>query len=143
MQPEPIIQKLQQFAESFDNKDWATMKACLANEVYVDYSSFRKTEPATISSSEYVELRKKGLSGLTTNHTYSNYNIIIEGNTAHCECDFMIQRFTGDRSNFFHSYGIYIFELVFKGNNWLISKITQTVDHNEGNPGIHGAFSMN
>ncbi|MFK7907829.1 MAG: nuclear transport factor 2 family protein [Chitinophagales bacterium] len=136
----PIIKTLQQFATSFDTKNWTLMKACLADEIYTDYSSFRKTKPAIIKSTDYIALRKIGLENLRTHHSYADYEIEVNGEEIFCNCSFEIQRFSTLTNDFYHSYGKYEFELEEIGGEWKIVKIKQIVERNEGNPQIHGAF---
>ena len=50
------------FQRAFDQHDWSAMRGCLDDEVFVDYSSFRGTDPARILADEYIELRRQALS---------------------------------------------------------------------------------
>lgn len=136
-----ITNTLEQFAQSFDTKNWADMEACLADSIFIDYSSLRKTKPAIINKADYVAQRKIGLQNLETEHRLSHIKISKNKNhIADCECDFSIKRFKLESKEFFHSYGKYTFQLMEKGSVWTIVKIIQTIDWNEGNSTIHGAF---
>lgn len=135
-----LLKRLELFAESFDTKNWNQLKECLSDEIFTDYSSFRKTEPGIVSKEDYVEQRKEGLKNLETIHTFKNYDFQIIGNRAKCSCDFVIKRFDLGKGDYFHSYGMYQFNLVKTGESWKIDKIIQNISKNEGNKDIHGAF---
>jgi|HubBroStandDraft_5_1064220.scaffolds.fasta_scaffold378527_1 hypothetical protein len=134
-----IKKTIEKFCESFDKKDWMMMNECLMENIYVDYSSFRKTTPGNISAKEFIELRKTGLQHLTTKHQTNNFQITFNNEQATCECDFVIQRFD-DSGKYFHSYGHYTFLLSEKNDACKIESITQVVLKNEGDSAIHGAF---
>ena len=135
-----IIETLDRFRESFDTRDWDQMQGCLCDELFVDYSSFRGTKEK-LKKSAYVALRQNGLHGLETNHRYLNFRVTSNAESATCECDFVIERFSMERTDYFHTYGKYFFELTKESGSWKILKITQSVDKNDGNRNIHGAFS--
>jgi hypothetical protein len=137
---ESIERRLDLFAESFDTKDWQQMTECLADNVYIDYSSSRKTEPGLVSRSQYVEQRKTGSEGLETVHTFDHYETHIDGAHATCSCDFAIKRFDRVHNDYYHSYGKYHFNLININGSWKIEKIVQMEDRSEGNRNIHGAF---
>lgn len=128
------------FRQSFDSKDWEAMRTCLAKKIEVDYSSFRGTKPATISNESFVNLRKEGLSRLTTTHTHLNPIVEIKADTARLTCDFEIRRTTLDRKKFLHSFGHYHFGLTKQDGLWKINHIILTVTKSEGDQSIHGAF---
>ena len=138
-----IQEILFKFMRSFDDKDFALMQSCMCDEVYLDYSTFRKTPPGKQKSRQYCEERQKSLATLITQHNL--FNIIMENDAvnlmAKVNCNFVIYRFTkspsGSKEDFFHSYGQYEFELRFEEQNWKISSITQKILMNEGNPDIH------
>ena len=136
-----VVDLLEAFCKSFDEKDWKGMKNCLTDSIYVDYSSFRGKLPSFQTSEEYVALRKQGLQQLETIHINYNYLIeVFDNENSICICDFIIKRFTRDKKDYFHSYGNYVYCLKRVGSKWKISSIKQAVDKNEGNPEIHGAL---
>lgn len=133
-----IIETIEQFRESFDTKNWSKMSACLFDEIFADYSTLRGTK-LFLKNSEYITLRKNGLRNLTTDHLYANHKVTLIQDRALCECEFTIKRFNKEGTDYFHSYGKYFFELMKKGDDWKIMKITQIVHKSEGNHSIHGA----
>ena len=52
------------FQRAFDQHDWAAMRSCLDDEVFIDYSSFSGADPSRVLADEYVELRRHALSDL-------------------------------------------------------------------------------
>ena len=128
------------FLQTFDTKDWGLMESCLADEIWVDYSSFRGTEPHWVFREAYIAQRRSGTHHLDTKHSIKITSCVEKGGLYVCEGGFEIERFTPDKSRFFHSYGTYIFDLEKYEGAFKIKKIVQKVSRNEGEPSIHGAF---
>jgi hypothetical protein len=137
-----IIDVIVRFGRALDDKDWTALTECLEPEIDADYSSFRGTPRARLSSQEFVNLRRVGLTGLVTEHLGNEYRVDIVGSTASCECEFTIRRWPVDSrdARFFHSCGTYRFSLSRQSQGWRISGITQVVIRSEGDPAIHGAL---
>ena len=131
------------FFWSFDEKDWKTMRSCLANTIWTDYSSFRAVPPGKISGDRYVAQREAALSALDMQHNFLNLRVEIDDATARGWCNYIIHRFhpdfDGRNDAFFHSYGRYEFGFLQVDDEWRISAIRQILLRNHGNPEIHGA----
>lgn len=85
-------------------------------------------------------LREQALSHLITIHENFDFQVEINNSEAQCYCKYRIQRFTADRSKFFHSYGTYHYTLTKEQGDWRISAIRQFLRKNEGDPSIHGGL---
>jgi len=133
---------------SFDEKNFESMRNCLCQEIFLNYSSFRNEVPTTYTSTEYCEKRRESLAPLITQHNLNNLIIKINDNnlSANITCNFTIYRFlseyNGDKSEFFHSYGQYEFEVKFHEKKWKISSIIQKIIMNEGNKNIHSGVKV-
>ncbi len=133
-----IHQLIARFANSFDSKDWETLKGCLADRVYTDYTDLRGTPPETVSREAYVASRQESLKSLTTHHLSGNYEIQhADAQQATCRASMVIWRKSGEAQ--FTTHCIYIFQLKRLHSGWRIAGITQKVLWNEGNPAIHSA----
>lgn len=129
------------FQRAFDQHDWAALRACLDDEIYIDYSSFRGTEPARVPADEYVALRRSALSDLLMQHNHSNLTLSLESDDrASAACNYQIYRFERDGNRHFHSWGTYDFGLTQSSDGWKIGSITQHLIKNDGDPSIHGAM---
>ena len=129
------------FQRAFDQHDWEAMRACLDDEVFVDYSSFRGMHPSRLLADEYVELRRKDLSDLVMQHNHNNLALIsISADNVSVSCNYQIYRFERDGYRHFHSWGTYDFSLVRRPSGWKICSIAQHLLKNEGDPSIHGAL---
>ena len=124
------------FANSFDSKDWDSLRDCLADMIYTDYTDLRGTPPETVSVDAYVASRQESLKNLTTHHLSGNYEIQhTDSQQATCRASMIIWRKSGEAQ--FTTHCIYIFRLRRLQTGWKISGITQKVLWNEGNPAIH------
>lgn len=129
------------FQQAFDQHDWTTLRDCLDDEVSIDYSSLRGTEPSRISAEEYVAQRRSALSDLAMQHNHSNLRLSAETHDhASASCNFQIYRFERDGDRHFHSWGTYDFGLVRHVGHWKICSIAQHLLKNDGDPSIHGAL---
>jgi hypothetical protein len=134
------------FFQAFDEKDWTVMRACLCDEVFTDYSSFRDVPAGTISGDRYVAQRRAALAALDMQHNFLNLAVAVDGDEAEARCNYIIHRFhpsfDGVNDHFFHSYGHYRFGFRRIADGWRIARITQVLLRNHGNREIHGATRL-
>ncbi len=131
-----IEQVIAHFANSFDVKDWKRLEACLTESLYTDYSDLRGTPPQTITSSEYVRLRRESLDHLKLHHLVSNFEVdFTDSDHATCHASMVVWRKSDEEE--FTSHCVYTFQLVNQDFVWKISGITQKVLWNEGASSIH------
>lgn len=141
-----IIERVVQFANAFDTKDWRTLRACLTERIETDYSQFRGEAPFTLDAEAYVLARQEGLAGLRTLHISTNHDVRIAGDTAVCRSAYRIYRLDPSRNpgeNRFDTGGNYEHGLIRTADGWRINRIRQTVVVQEGNAQVHGAFRKN
>lgn len=138
-----VADVLFRFARAFDEGDWHAMRACLADVLQCDYSSFRGTPPGPVAADVYVADRRGALTGLRTVHNLTNLEIAVDDDRAHVRCNYVILRFAsalvGSDRDVFHSAGRYDFALARTAGAWRITAITQIVVASQGNPELHGA----
>jgi len=136
-----VIDTILRLGQAMDERDWPAARACLADELETDYSSFRGTPPARLSAEAFVALRRSGLTGLRTQHLSLNHLVSVDGTEASCRTDFVIHRWPSDPQDhrFFHSYGYYRYALVRSDSGWAVCGITQVALRSEGDPTLHGA----
>lgn len=131
-----IQELIARFANSFDVKDWDGLKSCFTDSLYTDYSDLRGGPAETISSSEYVRLRRAALDDLRLHHLVSNYEIDFPAaGQATCRAPMVVWRKTDEEE--FTSHCVYIFQLIKQDGAWKISGITQKVLWNDGTSSIH------
>jgi 3-phenylpropionate/cinnamic acid dioxygenase small subunit len=140
-----ISELLARFFQAFDDKDWPAMRACLCDEVFADYSSFRDRPAATVPADRYVDQRRAALQPLAMQHNFLNLRVEVDPAAGHAtaRCNYVIHRFhpafDGAGDDYFHSYGHYRFAFVTVAGAWKISRITQHLLRSKGNPELHGA----
>ena len=136
---------LARFFQAFDEKDWPLMRACLCDEVFADYSSFRGQPAATLRAEVYVDQRRTALQALATQHNFLNLRVEVAPDTlsATARCNYIIHRFhpavESGNDRYFHSYGNYRFAFARPAAAWKICGITQHLLQNTGNRALHGA----
>ena len=128
------------FANAFDLRDWDALRACLAAEIFVDYSAFRGEPPATVTADSYVAARASALSALKTQHLSTNHQVTLAGDRAECFSAFLIHRIAPANGDFLDTAGHYWHGCARTPDGWRIDRIRQTVLWTRGTPEIHGAF---
>ena len=132
-----LIQNLlARFANSFDLKDWDALCACLADELYTDYSDLRGTPPEKMTNHRFVELRRAALQDLKTHHLSGNTEIDVTGETATARVSTVIYRKDAQGQNL-HTHCLYQFGLQKHEGRWVINAITQKVFWSDGQTAIH------
>jgi hypothetical protein len=137
-----VIHTVLRLGQALDEQDWQAARACLADELETDYSSFRGTPPARLTAESFVALRRSGLTGLRTQHLSLNHLVDVRGKQASCRADFVIHRWPLDPQDrrFFHSYGYYRYALIRSDVDWRICGITQVAIRSQGDASLHGAY---
>ena len=136
---------LARFYQSFDEKDWPLMRACLCDEVFADYSSFRGRPAATLRAEVYVNQRRTALQALAMQHNFLNLRVEVapDARSATARCNYIIHRFhpafESGNDHYFHSYGSYRFAIASLAGTWKICGITQHLLRNSGDRELHGA----
>ncbi len=130
-----ISNTLSKFANSFDLKNWTDLQNTLDDVVECDYQDLRG-KIDFISNVEYVKLRQQSLNHLKTQHLFSNLDITINKDTAHCQLNAIIFR-KNELNQIFNTHAIYNFYLIRINKSWKINRIKQTVLWNEGDATIH------
>jgi len=128
------------FSTAMDLQDWEMLRACLADEIEVDYSDLRGEPPQFVTADDFVEQRKSGLAGLKTQHLSFNHQIRIDNDGAICASTSLILRFAPQlkKRNFFNTHCRYEHSLIRTTKGWRILKIRQHVLWNEGHAAVHG-----
>jgi 3-phenylpropionate/cinnamic acid dioxygenase small subunit len=131
------------FANAFDLRDWNALRACLAAEIFVDYSAFRGEPPRTVTAEAYVDARASALAALRTQHLSTNHQVTLAGDRAECFSAFLIHRVAPAApagADTFDTAGHYWHGCARTPDGWRIDRIRQTVLWTRGTPEIHGAF---
>jgi ketosteroid isomerase-like protein len=128
------------FANTFDLKDWQGMQACLCSKIDTDYSDLRGTPPETTTSKRFVELRKKALESLATQHLMSNHDVETDGDMAHATVSCVIFRKSAEGGTL-NTHCLYFFGFKRETEGWKISAIRQKVLISDGDTGIHAGIA--
>jgi hypothetical protein len=130
-----VLHVLSRFTNAFDLKDWGDLEDCLSENVYADYSDLRGTPPKTLTSKEFVELRRNSLSTVKTHHVGANAQVSFKRGEASARLSMVI--FRTNMGKIFNTHCIYDFGLIKTGEKWKIKSIIQRILWNEGDSSIH------
>ncbi len=136
---EAVREVVSRFFLAFDAADWSSLRACLVDQITVDYADLRGEPPRSLPADEYVAARKEGLAGLQTLHAATNHVVTVDGDRAECACSALIQRSAADGATF-DTAARYEFGLRCEADGWRVSGIQQVVLWNRGDPRVHGAL---
>jgi 3-phenylpropionate/cinnamic acid dioxygenase small subunit len=136
---------LARFFQAFDDKNWRAMRACLCDELFADYASFRGVPASMMPADEYVAQRRTALQALDMQHNFLNLQVEVaaDASTATARCNYIVHRFhpsfDGVNDHHFHSYGHYLFAFANVRGAWRIARITQRALRSQGRRELHPA----
>jgi len=119
-----------------DEKDWAGVRACLADDVLFDMSSLTGTPPASVSADSIVEGWKQGLAPIEAiHHQVGNFRVRVQGDEAEATCYGIAYHyrpnFSGKNTRVF--VGTYDFHLTCAWGKWRIDRFRFQVKFVDGN----------
>lgn len=119
-----------------DEKDWATVRACFADQVLFDMSSLSGTPASNVAADTIVEGWKQGLEPIEAiHHQAGNFRVAVEGNEADVFCYGIAYHYrpnvSGKNTRVF--VGTYDFHLVCAWGRWLIERMRFNVKFVDGN----------
>ncbi len=80
-----VLDTVHRFAAGMDLRDWVAYRAVFADEVVVDYTSYRGGEVVTVAADAWVErVRRRFSTMLATQHSLTNHRIEVDGDDALC-----------------------------------------------------------
>ena len=131
-----VQQLVAQFANSFDLKAWNDLAACLAGDLYTDYSDLRGTPPETMSRERFIDLRRAALENLKTHHLAGNVEVQVEGDRGEAKVSMVIFR-RGAGGELFDTHCLYTLGVEKLDQRWLICSIVQKVLWSDGQQDVH------
>jgi hypothetical protein len=121
-----------------DRRDWAGVRAVLADEVYLDYTSLNGGEPVTLPADDLVAAWAAALGGLTsTQHLLGNFLVeSLAGDEATVTCYGQATHFLPQQTgaSLWTLGAEYVVVLRRTGDKWRITRLTMTVTWGDGNP---------
>ncbi len=118
-----IIDTLNRFVLSIDQRDWKTMRDSLCDEIDFDYSALNAVMPQT--ADELVKQVQQDQSNFkAVQHSTTNHQVNLKGDTADCIANVRAQHLLpDDRPNHFWTViGRYTYSLSRTTTGWKIQK---------------------
>lgn len=131
-----ICATMYRFAAGIDLRDWELYRSVFADEIDVDYSSYRAGSVGRMRADDWVERGRVLFTGLdATQHCLFNPRVSITDDRAelmmYVQAEHFLANTTGDNS--FALGGYYADRLVRVGESWKIVSKTLVVTWNRGN----------
>ena len=80
-----VLDVVHRFAAGMDLRDWDAYRAVFADELILDYTSYRGGEPVVVAADAWVDrVRRRFATMLATQHSLSNHRIELDGDEARC-----------------------------------------------------------
>ncbi len=131
-----IVECIDRLFVATDNRDWETVRGCLADSVRFDMTSLSGGEPATLTGRQVAEGWERGLSPIQfVHHQSGNFRVDVRGDSAaaFCYATAMHYRPTKSGRNVRVFVGSYDFELIRTAERWRISLFRFNLKFIEGN----------
>jgi hypothetical protein len=136
-----ITQVITRFGRSLDTGDRDLYMACFPEQVNLDFQRLTGHAEVRISAELLKRWADLFLSPTRRHHSYSNFDITLDGDRAHAKVYFTARHWKatdfGDSSN--TQYGWYDFWLVKAGEDWKIRRFRHDFQWIDGN---HGLFDL-
>ncbi|RJP80223.1 MAG: nuclear transport factor 2 family protein [Candidatus Zixiibacteriota bacterium] len=119
-----IIELLNRLFISTDDRDWPAVRACFAKSVHFDVTSLAGGEPQTMTPEQIAAGWEEGLRAIpVVFHQAGNYLVEVTGDQATAFCYATATHYQPTQSgNKVRTFiGSYDFELIRRGNAWLIT----------------------
>ncbi|MEL7028240.1 MAG: nuclear transport factor 2 family protein [Pseudomonadota bacterium] len=127
------------YATALDTRDWDLFAQCLADPIYIDYSTFDPSLDLQMPRGDWVERVRLGLSGFdVTQHISSNHRHKIAGDRAQCVSYMQASHFLKNGEGFETCtlFGYYTNDLERSGADWRIAKCALTITAHDGDMGV-------
>jgi len=137
-----IVETINRLFISTDQRDWDSVKACLAGQVLFDMSSMGGGEAKTVTADAIVEAWKAALRPLLAiHHQAGNHLVEVHGERATAFCCGIASHYLPNRSgrNTRVFVGSYDFGLVRVARQWRISEFRFNLKYIEGNKDLEMA----
>ncbi len=131
-----VCRTLYQFAAGIDTRDWALYRSVFADEIDIDYSSYRPGSLGRVSADDWVARGSALFTGLdASQHCLYNPLVTVDGDVAHITIYLQAEHFltNAEGDNWFTLGGYYADTLVRIAPGWQISKKRLVVTWNRGN----------
>lgn len=80
-----VCDTLYRFAQGIDLREWDTLRSVFADEITVDYTSYRGGEPTVMAADGWVAKAQRRFATMTaTQHSMTNPRVAGIGDTAAC-----------------------------------------------------------
>jgi hypothetical protein len=80
-----VLDTVHRFAAGMDLRDWDAYRGVFADELVLDYTSYRGGEPVTVAADAWVDrVRRRFSTMLATQHSLTNHRIELDGDEALC-----------------------------------------------------------
>ncbi len=127
---------------STDRRDWASVKACLADEVTLDMTSLAGGEPLRLTAADVAATWEKSLKPIDqVHHQVGNFDVRIDGNEANVSCYGVAYHYrrieSPERTRTF--VGSYDVHLMHAGSAWRIDVFRFRLKFLDGNERLEAA----
>jgi hypothetical protein len=133
-----IIDVVTRFGVSLDVRDWEGLRACVADQVELDYPD--SVGVATIAGDDLVATAQRFFGRLdATQHVSANHQIALDGDRAVCTSTLLAQHFLAgcDGGETQRQVGYYVNDLArAEDGGWRIVRSAQQVSWSDGNPAV-------
>jgi lauroyl/myristoyl acyltransferase len=133
-----ILETVYSVAWSLDTGDWDLLRSIMPEDGVVDFSSYAGRENLRERDPWIANLAKVFPQLAATQHTMTNPIIKLAGDTATCTVHMHAKhvRATARGEGRYDLGGFYTFDLVRRGDVWLIVRLVHVVSWEEGNARI-------
>jgi hypothetical protein len=130
-----VVDTVYRFAAAIDGRDWVAYRSVFADEITIDYSSYRPDSIGRMAADDWVARGTRLFPGLdATQHCLFNPRATIDVDGATCETYVRAEHVLDGA--FYTIGGHYTHRLRRDAEGWLINHVTLRVAWTQGDPAL-------
>ena len=130
-----VVDTAYRFAAAIDGRDWVAYRSVFADEITIDYSSYRADSIGRMAADDWVARATRLFPGLdASQHCLFNPRASVDGDEATCESYVRAEHALDGR--LFTIGGHYTHGLQRDADGWRINHVTLRVAWTQGDPAL-------
>jgi hypothetical protein len=126
------------FGRALDTGNWPAYRSCFTNPLNIDFKRLTGQEEVRVDADLWTLFAEQILSPVRRHHTYTNFDIELNGNRAHATVYMTARHWKSTDNGVSHNtqYGWYDFWLERCDGSWLMNRVKHDFQWVDGNAAL-------
>ncbi len=133
-----VLKVILRFGRALDTGNWAAYRSCFTDPVSIDFKRLTGQDEVRIDADLWTLFAEQILSPVRRHHTYSNFDITLDGDRAHAMVYMTSRHWKSTDNGVSHNtqYGWYDFWLERRGGEWRMNRVKHDFQWVDGNASL-------